>query len=82
MVGYNDWPDRLSRNHEDDPTALLTARCLLREAATISTTTAAHAMAHRAFALLGTTTTVMILDTWTSFWCWNMNSMQVMAGAF
>ena len=31
-----------SRSHEDDPTALLTARCLLRVAATISTTTAAH----------------------------------------
>ena len=44
------------RSRKDDPTALLTVRCLLRVAATISTTTAARAMAHRAFALLGTTT--------------------------
>ena len=66
-----------NRSYEDDPTALRIARCLLREAAMISTTTAARAMAHQAFVLLGTTTTVMILNTWTSCWCWNMNSMPV-----
>ena len=63
------------RSRKDDPTALLTVRCLLRVAATISTTTAARAWRIEPLPCWGrrrttTMTTVIILDTWTSMLVW------------